>query len=405
MAGSSKAGDSADEWSRRLRQRAARLQAQADRIDQGARGERRTAEVLNPRSGDGWYVLHDLAVPGSRANIDHVVVTPAGVFVVDSKDWSGRVSAGKDTLWVGRYPKSRELDTLEWETTAVTSALARDLPGWPITVRAVISLTNGLPAQPVLQARQITAVAVEDLVAHLGSVPARLQPAQVSAIAAAIDAALPSRSGTGSSVVHPAPLPPMPPGPPPGGGPSYPRPGPAGSARPTAGTSRNRPAPATRHRQSAARNRPTIPRALLQLGAGVGAILVGLIALGALGPALEHLHLPTTAAAVPSSPSATSQPGPAALSVSWSCPTPGKGWTATVSWPAVEAPYGTTGVQIAPARSGPWTLTRTGQGPAPIQVTGITGGTTECIRAGNLISLDELGQAIVEGQVTAPAGC
>ncbi len=232
MAGGAEAGGSADEWSRRLRQRAARLQAQTDRIDQGARGERRTAEVLNPRSGDGWYVLHDLAVPASRANIDHVVVTPAGVFVVDSKDWSGRVSAGKDTLWVGRYPKSRELDTLEWETSAVTSALARDLPGWPITVRAVISLTNGLPAQPVLQARQITAVAVEDLIAHLASGPARLQPAQVSAIAEAIDAALPSRSGTGSSVVQPSPLPPIPPGPAPGGRPPTRGPDPPGPPGP-----------------------------------------------------------------------------------------------------------------------------------------------------------------------------
>ncbi len=114
---------------------------------------------------------------------------------------------------------------------------------------------------------------------------------------------------------------------------------------------------------------------LFQLGAGIGAISVGLIALGTLGSVLKHLHLPIAAAAAPSSPPATSQPGPAALSVSWSCPTPGKGWTATVGWPADEAPYGT------------------------------TGGTTEWIRAGNFISIDESSRAIVEGQVTAPAGC
>ncbi len=58
-----------------------------------------------------------------------MVVTPAGVFVVDSKNWSGGVSVGQDTLWVGRYPESRELDTLKWETASLTSALARDQLG------------------------------------------------------------------------------------------------------------------------------------------------------------------------------------------------------------------------------------------------------------------------------------
>jgi Nuclease-related domain len=36
----------------------------------GAVGERRTARVLAALERHGWVVLHDLAVPGSRANID-----------------------------------------------------------------------------------------------------------------------------------------------------------------------------------------------------------------------------------------------------------------------------------------------------------------------------------------------
>ena len=36
----------------------------------GAAGERRTARLLAPLERRGWAVLHDLAVPGSRANID-----------------------------------------------------------------------------------------------------------------------------------------------------------------------------------------------------------------------------------------------------------------------------------------------------------------------------------------------
>jgi hypothetical protein len=71
----------------------------------GAAGERRTARLLGPLEGQGWVVLHDLAVPGSRANVDHLVIGPGGVFVVDSKQYSGRLqldSSGR--LWRGRYP-------------------------------------------------------------------------------------------------------------------------------------------------------------------------------------------------------------------------------------------------------------------------------------------------------------
>jgi hypothetical protein len=36
----------------------------------GAAGERRTARLLGPLERHGWAILHDLAVPGSQANID-----------------------------------------------------------------------------------------------------------------------------------------------------------------------------------------------------------------------------------------------------------------------------------------------------------------------------------------------
>jgi hypothetical protein len=36
----------------------------------GAAGERRTARLLGPLERQGRVVLHDLAIPGSQANID-----------------------------------------------------------------------------------------------------------------------------------------------------------------------------------------------------------------------------------------------------------------------------------------------------------------------------------------------
>jgi Nuclease-related domain len=60
---------------------------------QGAAGERRTARLLSPLQQQGWAVLHDLAVPGSRANLDHLVIGPAGVFVIDSKQYRAASSS------------------------------------------------------------------------------------------------------------------------------------------------------------------------------------------------------------------------------------------------------------------------------------------------------------------------
>ena len=57
----------------------------------GAGGERQVAEELTRRLGDRAVLLHDRKIPGSRANIDHLVVAASGVWVIDAKKYQGRV--------------------------------------------------------------------------------------------------------------------------------------------------------------------------------------------------------------------------------------------------------------------------------------------------------------------------
>jgi Nuclease-related domain len=57
----------------------------------GANGERRSARLLAPLERHGWAILHDLAIPGSQANIDHLAIGPGGVVVIDSKQYRGRL--------------------------------------------------------------------------------------------------------------------------------------------------------------------------------------------------------------------------------------------------------------------------------------------------------------------------
>lgn len=57
----------------------------------GANGELALGKLLDPLREEGMAVLHDRRIPGSRANIDHIVVAPWGVFVIDAKNYKGRV--------------------------------------------------------------------------------------------------------------------------------------------------------------------------------------------------------------------------------------------------------------------------------------------------------------------------
>ncbi len=56
----------------------------------GAIGEERLGEKLNDLASDTLRVLHDRRIPGTRANIDHIALTPSGVYVIDPKRYSGR---------------------------------------------------------------------------------------------------------------------------------------------------------------------------------------------------------------------------------------------------------------------------------------------------------------------------
>jgi hypothetical protein len=97
-----------------------RLSEQVRAWQRGAAGERRTARLLDRLTRDGFVVFHDLAVPGSPANVDHLVIGPTGVFVIDSKQWSGSVHQGADGLaWHNHYPLERALETVRWEAETV----------------------------------------------------------------------------------------------------------------------------------------------------------------------------------------------------------------------------------------------------------------------------------------------
>lgn len=97
---------------------------------QGAAGELRVAEILDGLKGIS--ALHDRRIPGSKANIDHVAVGPAGVFVIDAKKYTGGVEKRNvggwlrvdERLYVGGRDRSKVIDGVRWQADVVQACLA-----------------------------------------------------------------------------------------------------------------------------------------------------------------------------------------------------------------------------------------------------------------------------------------
>ena len=87
-------------------------------------GERRTARHLRKLVRSGWTVLYDLAIPHTRANGDHLLTGPPGVFLVDSKAWHGTITLPLDgSAWHNGHPLAQTLATVRWEAQQLAGAI------------------------------------------------------------------------------------------------------------------------------------------------------------------------------------------------------------------------------------------------------------------------------------------
>ena len=108
----------------------------------GAEGEERVGEVLAGVAG--IEVLHDRRWPGTKSsNLDHLVIGPSGVFVIDAKKYQGKIETVDKGSWL----------TSDWhlfvngrnETKRVDSMLAQ-----VEAVRGVMDAFGDVPVSGVL---------------------------------------------------------------------------------------------------------------------------------------------------------------------------------------------------------------------------------------------------------------
>lgn len=103
----------------------------------GADGERFVGLVLG-RLPAGWHVFHDVPVGERGANIDHVVVGPAGTFTLNAKNLTGKVWVGSRSVRHNGHPTDF-LPKAAHEASRASRLLTAAV-GRPVDVRGVLAI-------------------------------------------------------------------------------------------------------------------------------------------------------------------------------------------------------------------------------------------------------------------------
>lgn len=106
----------------------------------GALGEIEVARVLS-QLGAGWTVLHAVPVGSGRADIDHIVLGPAGIFTVSTRNHADRrvFVAGSTFMVAGQKHDHLRVALHEAERA---SQLLSGVTGRPVTVTPLVVVVN-----------------------------------------------------------------------------------------------------------------------------------------------------------------------------------------------------------------------------------------------------------------------
>jgi hypothetical protein len=148
----------------------------------GAAGEARTGRYLDMLTDEGFRVLHDRAIPGSRANIDHIVVGPPGIVVIETKSLKGRLRVrGSDVYVDGR--RTAMIEEVRREALAVQTVLADEIEARGLRVGMVVCVHRADFPWRRVRVSGIPIVSGRGLVKILRTAPDRLSEADVNQLA------------------------------------------------------------------------------------------------------------------------------------------------------------------------------------------------------------------------------
>jgi len=166
----------------------------------------RAAEVLDTLTSHGAQILHDRNVPGNGSNIDHVVIARTGIYLIDAKYWSGRLSVGRDGLRHNGRSRKRDVRVVKEQAVVLQHLVDGMNPARPIPVRAVICLAGDGRLGEVHRVDDVVLIDLDGLVAAITRGAPVLLDSDVAYLAAAFHNGLPPRTGVSELVSRSLPM-------------------------------------------------------------------------------------------------------------------------------------------------------------------------------------------------------
>jgi hypothetical protein len=175
-----------------LERKAAYARSRAESFAKGAEGEQRLAATLASLTVDGSHVLHDRALP-SGGNIDHLVVGPSGILVLDAKHWSTPVTIDAG-LRVGRWDKTGAIDQITSAVAEVRATLASSRLAVPTAGLLVLTHDVNADRRPEL-VDGVVVLGISHVVSALAARPRELSTQHVDSALAHMLTAFPHEGG------------------------------------------------------------------------------------------------------------------------------------------------------------------------------------------------------------------
>jgi len=114
---------------------------------QGFEGEGRVTRYLRSNFGEEHFLIDDLVYvneKGHKENIDHVVLSPNGIFVLETKDYRGKITC-RGSFWTvpfpyGRSPSKQARGNAWWVKKNIDDSMA--LQNINLWVKPIVVFSN-----------------------------------------------------------------------------------------------------------------------------------------------------------------------------------------------------------------------------------------------------------------------
>jgi hypothetical protein len=131
----------------------------------GWEGEKQVAKLLSKTLSDDYYLINDVYLHDGGGDIDHIVLGPNGVFVLETKNWSGKINCNGDE-WqrpgkpnIGSPSRQVKRNSAKIKCIIESSQTLKPLGIW---VEGIVVFTNNHaslninnPTVPILKIQQL----------------------------------------------------------------------------------------------------------------------------------------------------------------------------------------------------------------------------------------------------------